>query len=69
VRPGRFATTFYFPDRAESLIANSTLRRTYKEQFIKARRFGKTRGLTIDIRKIADLSNTKRLIAIKNDFK
>lgn len=69
VWPGRFATTFYFPDRAESLIANSTLRRKYKEQFIKARRFGKTRGLTIDICKVADLSTTRKLIAIKEDFK
>ena len=69
VRPGRFVTTFYFPDRAESLIVNSTIRKKYIEQFVNGRHFGKTRGLTVDIRKVADLSTTKKLIAIKNDFK
>ena len=66
---GKFTTTFYFPDRAESLIVNSTLRKKYIEQFVNGRRFGKTRALTVDIRKIADLSTTKKLIAIKEDFK
>ena len=66
---GRFETTFYFPDRAETLIAGSSIRKTYKEQFVNARRFGKTRGLTVNVRKVADLSTTKKLIAIKDDFK
>lgn len=66
---GKFTTTFYFPDRAESLIVNSTLRKNYIEQFVNARRFGKTRGLTVDVRKIADLATSKKLIAIKEDFK
>ena len=66
---GKFKTTFYFPDRAESLIVNSTLRKKYIEQFVNGRRYGKTRGLTVDIRKVADLSTTKKLIAIKVDFK
>ena len=66
---GKFKTTFYFPDRAESLIADSSIRKTYKEQFVNARRFGKTRALTVDVRKIADLSTIKKLIAIKDDFK
>ena len=65
----KFTTTFYFPDRAESLIVNSTLRKKCIEQFITAKRYGKTRGLTVDIRKVADLSTTKKLIAIKDDFK
>ncbi|MGB5630681.1 MAG: DUF3788 family protein [Woeseiaceae bacterium] len=66
---GRFETTFYFPDRAESLIADSSIRKTYKEQFLNAKRFGKTRALTVDVRKTADLSTTKKLFAIKDDFK
>lgn len=65
----KFKTTFYFPDRAERLIVNSTLRKKYIEQFVKGRRYGNTRGLTVDIRRIADLSTTKKLIAIKEDFK
>ncbi|MDJ0655794.1 MAG: DUF3788 family protein [Xanthomonadales bacterium] len=66
---GKFTTTFYFPDRAENLIINSSLRKKYIEQFVNARRYGKTRGLTVDIRKAADLSTTKKLLAIKEDFK
>ena len=66
---GKFKTTFYVSDRAESLIVSSTLRKKYIEQFVDGRRFGKTRGLTVDIRKVADLSTTKKLIAIKVDFK
>ncbi len=66
---GKFTTTFYFPDRAESLIVNSTLRKKYIEQFVNGRRYGKTRGLTVNIRRVADLSTTKKLIAIKEDFK
>ena len=66
---GKFTTTFYFPDRAESLIINSTLRKEYIEQFVNARHYGKTRGLTVNVRKIADLSTTKKLIAIKDGFK
>ncbi len=66
---GKFTTTFYFPDRAEHLIVNSTLRKKYIEQFVNARRYGKTRGLTVNIRKVEDLSTTKKLIAIKEDFK
>ena len=66
---GKFTTTFYFPDRAEKLIANSTLRKKYIDQFTNGRHYGKTRGLTVDIRKVSDLSTTKKLIAIKSDFK
>ena len=66
---GKFKTTFYFPDRAENLIANSSIRKKYKEQFTNAKHYGKTRGLTVDIRKVADLSTTKKLIAIKDNFK
>ena len=69
VQPGKFLTTFYFPERAEDLIVNSTIRKKYKEQFVNARRFGKTRGLTVDVRKVADLSTTRKLIAIKEDLK
>jgi len=66
---GKFKTTFYFPDRAESLIVNSNLRKKYIDQFVNGRRYGNTRGLTVDIRTIADLSTTKKLIAITEDFK
>ena len=66
---GKFTTTFYFPDRAERLIVNSTLRKKYIEQFVNGRYYGKTRGLTVSIRRVADLSTTKKLIAIKEELK
>ena len=66
---GKFKTTFYFPDRAESLIVNSTLRKKYVEQFVNGRRYGNTRGLTVDVRNVADLSTTRKLVAIKDDFR
>ena len=66
---GKFKTTFYFPDRAESHIVNSSLRKRYIEQFVNARHYGKTRALTVDIRKVSDLSTTKKLIAIREDLK
>ena len=69
VYPGEFRTTFYFPDRAESLIVGSTLRKKFIEQFVNGRRYGNTRGLTVEIRRAADLSTTKKLIAIKDGFK
>ena len=69
IYPGKFKTTFYFPDRAETLIVNSTLRKKTIEQFVHGTHYGRTRGLTVDIRKVADLSTTKKLIAIKDGFK
>jgi len=69
VNRGNFTTTFYFPDRAESLIARSTLRKKYIEQFVNGRHYGNTRGLSVEIRKGADLSTTKKLIAIKETLK
>ena len=66
---GKFKTSFYFPNRAEDLIAGSSIRKKYKEQFVNAKSYGKTRALTVDVRTIADLSTTKKLIAIKDSFK
>ena len=69
IHRGKFKTSFYFPDRAEGLIANSSIRKKYKEQFVNAKHYGKTRALTVDIGTIADLSTTKKLIAIKEGFR
>lgn len=63
-----FSTTFYFPERAEDLIKESKLSKKYVDQFVN-RRYGKTRGITVKIKKSADLSATKKLIEIKEQFK
>jgi hypothetical protein len=65
----KFKTTFYFPDKAEELITASKLRKEYIEQFINGKRYGKIRGITVEIKKLADLSTTKTLIEIKEQIK
>jgi hypothetical protein len=64
-----FKTTFYFPDRAEELIAASELEREYVEQFVHGKKYGKIRGVTVEIKKAGDLKATKILIEIKGQVK
>jgi hypothetical protein len=64
-----FKTTFYFPDRAEELIATSELAREYVDQFVHGKKYGKIRGVTVAIQKSADLKATKILIGIKERVK
>jgi len=69
VYPHLFKTTFYFPDRAEDLITASELKREYVDQFLHGKRYGKIRGVTVPIRKAADLNATKTLIDIKEQVR
>lgn len=69
VWPGTFKTTFYFPDRAEELITASKLKQQYIEQFVQGKKYGKIRGVTVEIKKPADLNATKALIEIKEQLK
>lgn len=64
-----FKTTFYFPDKAEDLIVNSKLKKEYIDKFVNGKRYGKTRGLTVEIKKVSDLASTKKLIEIKEKLK
>ncbi|HSV99139.1 MAG TPA: DUF3788 family protein [Sedimentisphaerales bacterium] len=64
-----FKTTFYFPDRAEELIVASKLAREYIDQFVNGKKYGKIRGVTVEIKKLADLKATKTLIDIKEQIK
>ena len=64
-----FKTTFYFPDKAEELIVNSKLKKEYKDKFVNGKRYGNTRGLTVQIKKPSDLATTKKLIEIKEKLK
>ncbi|OHB67819.1 MAG: hypothetical protein A2Y76_12175 [Planctomycetes bacterium RBG_13_60_9] len=66
---GLFKTAFYFPDRAEDFIAASKLKKEYVDQFVHGRRYGKIRGVTVVIKKGADLNATKILIDIKERVK
>ena len=64
-----FKTTFYFSDKAEDLIKNSKLEKKFIDAFINGKRYGKIRGLTVDIKRISDLNATKTLIEIKEQLK
>lgn len=66
---GAFKTTFYFPARAEELITASKLTKEHIDQFVHGKRYGKIRGVTVAIRKPADLNATKILIDIKEQIK
>lgn len=62
---GKFKTTCYFPDRAEPAITGSKLPKTYVDQFLNGRRYGRTRAISVDVRKLADLDATKQLMEIR----
>ena len=66
---GGFKTAFYFPDKAEEFITASPLGKAYIDQFVHGKRYGKIRGVTVDIGKITDLKATKTLIEIKEQVK
>jgi len=67
--PHLFKTTFYFPDKAEAFITESKLKKDYIDQFIRGKRYGKIRGLTVEIKNPTDLNTTKTLIEIKEQVK
>ena len=69
VYSNKFKTTFYFPDKAEDLITTSKLRKQYIDQFVHGKRYGKIRGITVDVNKPVDLNSTKKLIEIKEQVK
>ncbi len=64
-----FKVAFYFPDRAEELIVASRLKKAYVDQFLHGRRYGKTRGVTVTVRRPADLNAIRGLIEIKEQVK
>ncbi|MCG8648327.1 MAG: DUF3788 domain-containing protein [Pirellulales bacterium] len=59
---GRFKTTCYFPDRAESAITGSNLPKAYIDQYLSGPRYGNTRAISVDVRKLADLKVTKEIM-------
>ncbi|MDP8211418.1 MAG: DUF3788 family protein [Candidatus Stygibacter australis] len=64
-----FRTTFYFSDKAEDMLKSSKLKPEFIDQFMNGKRYGKIRGLTIEIRTPADLEVTNILIEIKEKLK
>jgi hypothetical protein len=69
VLPGAFRTTFYFGDKAESLIVNSDLPEPMKQDFKTTKRYGKIRGISIKIADETDVKNVQKLMAIRLKMK
>ena len=64
-----FKVAFYFSDKAEALIATSRLKKTYIDQFLHGKRYGKIRGVTVTVKKSTDLNAIRKLIDIKERLK
>jgi len=64
-----FRVTFYFGDKAQSLITGSDLPERIKEEFKTAKRYGAIRPITITVFEHSDVENVLKLIVIKNKIK
>jgi hypothetical protein len=64
-----FTVTFYFGDKAEPLILASTLPASLKDSFQNGKRFGKIRGITVQVENGDDVDNVRSLIEIKLSMK
>jgi len=66
VHSDTFRITFYFGDKAESLIEESELDEILKAEFRTGKRYGKIRGLSIRVMNAKDINNAFILIGIKS---
>ena len=64
-----FRITFYFGDKAESAIMESSISEELKNEFKNGKRYGKIRGITSTINSNKDIENVKSLIKIKLSIK
>ena len=64
-----FSISFYFGDKAEEMIFNSSISDEVKEQFRNGKRFGKIRAITILMNKNENIEFVKELISIKLKIK
>ncbi len=64
-----FRTTFYFTDKAKNLIAKSGISSALKDQFIKGKKYGAIRGLTIVYKSKKDVKDAQEVLEIKLSLK
>jgi hypothetical protein len=64
-----FRITFYFGDKAESVIDGSDLPQKIKDEFKTAKRYGSIRPVSSKILNKTDVENVLKLIAIKHKLK
>ncbi len=64
-----FRLSFYFGDKAEPIIEASLIPENIKEEFRKAKRYGKLRAISIEMRSAEDLQNVISLVELKIKIK
>ena len=64
-----FRVTFWFGEKAQSLIEASMLPDNVKEEFRNARRYGQLRAISIEVRRPEDVQNVITLIELKVKLK
>ena len=66
---GTFRITFYLGNKAETIIDNSDLPQSVKDEFKTAKRYGLIRPVTFVINGEPDVDNVLKMIAIKTKLK
>jgi hypothetical protein len=64
-----FRITFYLGNKAETIIENSDLPRSIKEEFRTAKRYGLIRPVTFIVKDKTDVDNVLKMIDIKSKIK
>jgi len=64
-----FRVSFWFGDKAEPVIAESTLPDSIKEDFKNAKRYGQIRAISIEVRSDDDFTNVVKLLELKAKMK
>ena len=64
-----FRITFYFGDKAEPAVLESTISDKLKDQFKNGKRYNKIRGITVTIKNKKDIEYVTSLIAVKLSIK
>ncbi len=60
-----FRITFWFGEKAEPIIEASSISEKIKEEFRNAKRYGKLRAISIEMRSAEDLQNVISLVELK----
>jgi hypothetical protein len=69
VMKGTFRVTFYFGDKAESVILASNIPKSVKDDFTGGRHYGKIRAITTKMADQSDVVTIMKLIDIKTKLK
>jgi hypothetical protein len=64
-----FRITFFYTDKAEEAIKNSSISDELKNSFINGKRFNKIRGINLVFRNKKDIEYAKTLIALRLSIK